>query len=304
MSYKLRISIVIITANRKNELVDCIKNIHLLYRNVDEYEIIVVDASAPPIHDLQSHFKNRLTYIQSNIMNMPYQRNIGWQVAKSDIVAFLDDDSMILPGWMEAIVSEYTDPSVGCVGGLVIQDGVLVSDESPSMIGKILPDGRFSANFGNEINVSISVDHVMGCNMSFRKDILTKTGGFDTNFKGTCFAEETDLCTSVRESGYRVIFSPFARVKHLVSPRSGHSRERSNLKFQYFHSKNKAYFLSKHYGLSKSLFNFLFLDFYDTLIVFSKRALYQIAIIFANIFGKVIGCTIAISYLFKRHLKF
>jgi len=80
-------------------------------------------------------------------------------------------------------------------------------------------DGSIISNFNADYR--IEVDHVYGCNMSFRRNILVDIGGFSLDYSGNAYFEETDLSIRVRKQGYKLVFDPTALVIHLMADEGG-----------------------------------------------------------------------------------
>ena len=60
-----------------------------------------------------------------------------------------------------------------------------------------------------------------GCNMSFKRHVLDRVGGFDTRYVGNAYREESDICMRVRRAGFAVRFAPAAKLVHLEAPAGG-----------------------------------------------------------------------------------
>lgn len=145
-------------------------------------------------------------------------RNTGVQAARSEIVAFLDEDAVPAPDWLERLLVHYQEPCVAGVGGSIQPQWV---------IGQ---PGWFPAEFHWVVGCTyrgmpartMAVRNLIGCNMSFRREIVERVGGFRNGLGriGTLpvGCEETELCIRVRqrEANSVLLYEPAARVRHRV----------------------------------------------------------------------------------------
>ena len=88
--------------------------------------------------------------------------------------------------------------------------------------------------------------------MSFRRDLIISMGGFDEEFVGNAFREETDFCLKLRNSSYRIIFDPDAAVIHYWNTDGGCDHIRLGnpdfTSYYYYQDfvQNNIYFFLKH----------------------------------------------------------
>lgn len=150
-------------------------------------------------------------------------RNTGVAECSSEVVAFLDDDAVAAPDWLERLGDAYRDPSVLGVGGAVHPAWV---EGKPSW---------FPAEFDWVVGCTHSgmphereaVRNLVGANMSFRRQALVEAGGFrhELGRIGTIPAgcEETDLCIRIgqRHPEGKILYDPAAVVDHFVPPARG-----------------------------------------------------------------------------------
>jgi GT2 family glycosyltransferase len=143
--------------------------------------------------------------------------NWGARVARGRYVVVLNDDTEVEPGWLEALVAvAQSDPRIGAVGSRLLDpDGtlqeagsVLWSDAGTHQVGRGLPPG--SAAYGRVRDV----DYCSGCGLLVTREAWDEVGGFDEAFFPGYF-EDVDLCLSLRNCGYRVVYAPTARLRHL-----------------------------------------------------------------------------------------
>jgi Predicted glycosyltransferases len=291
------VSVVIVTADRAHIIGECLSNVSA--QTYAPFEVLIVDGSRDNRTGEIAGRYPAVRYFKSAISNTPVQRNAGVEHSRGEIIAFIDDDSMVDKDWLANLVPLYADANVGGAGGAVIEDETFTDKDG--RIGRISDKGKFIANFHLDGNSEgpIEVDHLKGCNMSFRKTALLEAGKFDPEYKGTCFCEETDMCLRIGNKGHKIVFSPRARVRHLASHRPGYSRDRYNMKFQYYYSRNKTYFFVRNFGLGRRTMYFALLDTLDHAFSYMRRAIVGVAhsycLFFLNVYGKMVGGLLALT---------
>jgi GT2 family glycosyltransferase len=188
--------------------------------------ILVVDHNVDLYKRLVATVKDVTLVESTGPQGLSGARNTGIGLVTSEIVAFLDDDAIAAPTWLERLTALYDDPDVLAVGGRV---------------EPVWETGR-PAYFGNELDwivgcshrgmprVASEVRNVIGANMSFRVDVVKNVGGFNVDLgrQGATplGCEETEICIrSVMGSpGSRVVYEPAALVHHHVPAHRGSLR--------------------------------------------------------------------------------
>jgi GT2 family glycosyltransferase len=179
--------------------------------------------------------------------------NRGWKLASGEIVSRIDDDVVLSPGWVAAVVSTFeSDPTVGGVTGPTIipeefQEGRDLTyfnrrimgatgihwrilkwiyhgffmEGTPLAVGRFFKSGAFSlgSNFKDSSSLEgpVDVDYLEACNMSMRRDLILQIGGFDPKYGGIGEYHEPDLAFKIKKLGYRLVFNPGARLEHRPS---------------------------------------------------------------------------------------
>ncbi len=236
----LRLSVVIVTYNRYRDLKECLDSVFNFA--IKPYEVIVVDScSIDGTEKIKDCYP--IKFISIPERSMVSARNVGINVAQGDIVAFLDDDVVVDREWSKFLTKPYQDSTVGGVGGRVITYGKpkkhYIKVENGE-VGKVFDNGLVLGNFDTPLTYPIEVDCLIGCNMSFRRDLLLKAGGFDENYKGNCFREETDCCIRIRKLGYTLIYQPKALLWHKFWGKT------TNPEWGYWYTRNHTYFYLKN----------------------------------------------------------
>jgi glycosyltransferase involved in cell wall biosynthesis/GT2 family glycosyltransferase len=150
-------------------------------------------------------------------------RNTGIAACDGEVVAFLDDDAVAAPDWLERLGRAYEERGVLGVGGSV----------RPSWAAG--RPGWFPPEFDWVVGCTHSgmprqpspVRNLVGANMSFRRSVLTGVGGFRHQLGriGTIPAgcEETDLCIRIGDLHPEgvILYDPDIAVDHLVPASRG-----------------------------------------------------------------------------------
>lgn len=205
------------TEDRWDALVAAIRSVHNQSRPATEV-ILVIDhcpvlfdrapGAFPDVRVLANRFQKGLSGA----------RNTGIDAAGSEVVAFLDDDAVAAYDWLAALVAPYADSEVLGVGGRVIANW---QGGRP---------GWFPSEFDWVVGCSYRglpekrspVRNFIGANMSLRRSVLVRSGGFDTTLgrigSHPVGCEETELCIRVRRENPNGIhlYEPAAEVLHSV----------------------------------------------------------------------------------------
>jgi GT2 family glycosyltransferase/SAM-dependent methyltransferase len=185
-------------------------------------EIIVVDDAStddtPEVLRRLAKRDHRLRVIR-NRENLGFigTCNRGAKAAAGEFLVFLNNDTVPVDGWLQALLRTFHDyPDAGAVGGkLVYPDGrlqeagaVIFRDGSGANFGKWSPDP--DAPLFNHVR---EVDYCSGALLATKRALFFDIGGFDTRYR-PAYYEDTDFCFSVRAAGYRVYYQPESVVIH------------------------------------------------------------------------------------------
>jgi glycosyltransferase involved in cell wall biosynthesis len=214
------VSVVICTytEERWNVLSAAIDSVRL--QSVAPREIVVVvDHNEPLVERLQARWPDLRIVRNHEQRGLSGARNTGVASSDGDVVAFLDDDAMAEPDWLERILDVYARDGALAVGGAIegAWDG-----EQP---------GWFPEEFAWVVGCSYRglptvrgpVRNVIGANMSVKREAFKAVGGFHAHVgrMGTLpfGCEETELCVRIgkRWPGPVVVYDPAIRVRHHVT---------------------------------------------------------------------------------------
>ncbi|MBI2472107.1 MAG: glycosyltransferase family 2 protein [Planctomycetes bacterium] len=242
----IKASIIIPTYNRGKLLCNTLTS--LIGQLPADVEIVVVDQSNEVCTELMEIVKNHSTqihYYKIFTKGLPRARNFGLKRAIGEIIIFCDDDVIPSHHFIENHLQNYKEQDVGGVGGRILpreKRHHYFSDSGNKVTGKIRRwDAYLTDNF--EATTKAYIEHVQGCNMSFRREAAGKAGGFDERFGGSAHLEETDLCMRIRKAGYKIVFDPKAELIHLKETKGGCRAENYKQWFYWYGHNNMLFFL-------------------------------------------------------------
>lgn len=143
------------------------------------------------------------------------KRNRGAQLARGTILAFLDDDTRPLPGWLEAALPHFEDPAVAAVGGPAItpKEDPFWARVSGAVYESWMVAGRECRRY--RPGRPSDVDDWPSCNLLVRRSAFDAVGGFGTNFWP---GEDTEFCLALVKRGWKIRYEPRAVIEHHRRP--------------------------------------------------------------------------------------
>jgi O-antigen biosynthesis protein len=200
-----RVSVVVASFNGGRTLDECLQSLaNLTY---PDYEVIVIDdGSTDDTPQIISRYDVRS--IRSENGGLSRARNRGIEASTGEIVAFIDSDAYADPDWLFHLVTALREQDAAAVGGPNLappKDGFTAAcvDFAPGNPTHVLLDDQ-------------QAEHVPGCNMAFRKDALSKIGGFDHTHRAA--GDDVDVCWKLLVRDETIAFSPGAIVWHHRRP--------------------------------------------------------------------------------------
>ena len=185
-------------------------------------EVIVVDdASTDETAELIQSWSRRDKRFRRlrNRKNSGFVRscNRGAKAATGEILVFLNNDTLLLPGWLPPLWRIFRDHAdAGAVGGrLVFPNGTLQEAG-----GVVFCDGS-AANFGRgdydveapDYGYVREVDYCSAALLATRRAIFQALGGFETRYQPGYY-EDVDYCFKLRSNGYQVYYQPESTIVH------------------------------------------------------------------------------------------
>jgi glycosyltransferase involved in cell wall biosynthesis len=194
------VSVVVCAYNEERYIGDCLAS--LLAVDYPGLEVIVCDdGSTDRTREILSGFSFRVLSLEHG--GLSAARNAGLEAAGGDIVAYLDADAMCDPDWPYHLALSLED-DVAATGG-----------PNLPVPGAGLQERVVAASPGGPVEVLLADDraeHVAGCNMAVRREVLTDLGGFDVAY--TSAGDDVDLCWRLIDAGHEIGFAHAAQVWH------------------------------------------------------------------------------------------
>jgi GT2 family glycosyltransferase len=142
--------------------------------------------------------------------------NRGSAEALGRFIVLLNDDTLVLDDWLDALVERAdSDVQIGAVGAQLLElDGRL--QEAGSIIWR---DGT-GWNYGKgddperaRYRFVREVDYCSGAALLVRRDAFEQLGGLDERF-APAYYEDADLCFGLRDLGLKVVYEPASQLLH------------------------------------------------------------------------------------------
>ena len=172
-----------------------------------------VAASAPPLITADE----RTRVLRSDV-NLGFGGGCNWAArhARGEFLVFLNDDTEVQPGWLEALLETAArDDSVAAVGSLV-----LTGDGRVEEAGRVLWRDGVSHGIAAGLAPAAArlqrvreVDHCSACSLLVRRSAWEAAGGFDERYF-PAYYEDTDLSLALRRRGGAVVCASESRLVH------------------------------------------------------------------------------------------
>ena len=218
-----RVSIVVPVYNKVAYTLACLRSLGE-HSGAVPFEVIVVDdGSSDATQQRLAGVAGILATRNAQNLGFIGSCNAGAALAQGEYVLFLNNDTVVTAGWLDALVRCIEQaPQAGLVGAkLVYPDGRLQE------AGGIVFDDASGWNYGRfeepddpRYSFRREVDYCSGAAILLRRDLFEKLGRFDTRYT-PAYYEDTDLAFAVRAAGLKVYVEPASVVIHFEGITSG-----------------------------------------------------------------------------------
>ena len=222
-SARPKVSIVIPVYNKIEYTVACLRSLGE-HAGPAPFEVIVVDDCSNDATPEQLAQIDGIRVVR-NEHNLGFigSCNAGAALAQGEFVLFLNNDTVVSQGWLEALLACFAEEAdAGLVGAkLVYPDGRL--QEAGGIVfrdGSGWNYGRFDNPNDPLYEYRREADYCSGAAILIPRALFEQLGGFDTRYT-PAYYEDTDLAFAVRAAGKKVFYEPRSVVVHFEGITSG-----------------------------------------------------------------------------------
>jgi len=225
------VSIIIPFKDQCNLLRTCIDSI-VSKTSYQNYEILLIDNQSEDkdvlqyCNDLSQQYDNVSLYKFDQAFNYAKLNNQAVEKAKGELLLFLNNDiEVINDDWLLAMMEQIQSTGVAAVGAkLLFADntiqhaGIIVSDMGAVHCNKHLQDG--ATGYFERVNYIQNISACTAACLLVSKSVFSQVGGFDEELFKIAY-NDVDLCLKIRQAGFLITYTPYARLYHYESKSRG-----------------------------------------------------------------------------------
>lgn len=224
-------SIIVPTRNRPASLAATLQSLGAQRRQAG-YQLLIVD-NGPTDETrkvaqeaIAANPQQMIQYFQEPVPGLLSGRHRGVLEATSDLLIFIDDDIEADPGWLDAFVDSFEDPTVELVGGPSLPNYERPPPDWLTGFWTSTPYGGRMCTWLSLLDLGdrqmvVDPTLIWGLNFGIRRSALFAAGGFHPD----CIPEnlqhwqgdgETGLTLNAQKLGFRAVYQPRALVRHQI----------------------------------------------------------------------------------------
>jgi glucosyl-dolichyl phosphate glucuronosyltransferase len=227
----MHISIIVPTVNRASLLARSLNSIAQTVAANSDVEVLIVDngstdETASVCGEIaQSHPRICWRYFRDDMPGLLSGRHRGAKEARGEILAYLDDDVLLAPTWLQGLKEAFDDPKVVLVGGPSLAQYDVKPPPWLDALWWEFEGGRMCASLSLiELGMASKPNDpclVWGLNFSIRKDVFYECGGFHPDCLPKALQRyqgdgETGLSLKIKAKGLSALYHPDVAVTHII----------------------------------------------------------------------------------------
>jgi glucosyl-dolichyl phosphate glucuronosyltransferase len=224
----MKISVVVCTYNRCEKLATTLQSIaESKMQDSDEWEILVVDNNSKDrthelIDDFSRRYPNRFRYIFEPRQGKSFALNTAISAARGEALAFVDDDVMVVPEWLQNLIEPLRGGRWAGVGGRILPAEKVAFPRWMRFEGDDGLGGVIAAYFDEGDEPLVLHRPPYGANMAVRKEMFERFGGYRLDIGPSPNklvprpGEDTEFGRRLMRAGQLFVYEPLAVVYHPV----------------------------------------------------------------------------------------
>ena len=197
----MQVAVAIPCYNGARHVGRCIEAL-LAQSRVPDQVLVVDDGSTDDSVSVVASYPVRLIRHDNNL-GLAAARNTALMNTEASLIVYVDVDAYADPEMLAALLAGFQSDGVAGVGG----QGIEAVQETVYDRWRGL-----HASQGYGPRPRQRCDHLFGLCMAYQREALLAVNGFDTYFRTN--AEDVDVGFRLNRAGYRLIYTPQARVFH------------------------------------------------------------------------------------------
>lgn len=217
----MRLSVIVPTHERPDALRRCLETLRDQTASPDRLEVVVVDdGSTTDMRAVVTSVADAglvaMRCARQELGGLNRARNHGAELTGGEVLAFLDDDTLVDPGWAQALLDAFEGWPVAGIGGRV---QLALAGPAPPWLA---PRRYYLAEYdlGDEPHWLTGDPVPVGANCAVRREDFERLGGFrdglDRHGASLVSNGDTEFFRRLRASGGRMRYEPAARVTHCI----------------------------------------------------------------------------------------
>lgn len=221
----MKISVIICSYNREKYIRAALESMVAQDFPAYDFEVLVVDNNSSDNTGqvcrafISAHPGFHLYYFLEKRQGASYARNTGAEIAKGELLCFMDDDAVAEPDFLKKMADFHrNNPGVNAFGGRIIPRYI---PEEPRWMSHFVSSLVGNFHYADTVTEFAAKKYPLESNMVVTKKVFQEVGGFNTALPGVkgelrIGGEGKDLFFRIREKGNKIFYVPGMIVHHVV----------------------------------------------------------------------------------------
>lgn len=201
------VSIIITTMNGIEHTAQCIASVFAFTK---DFELVVVDSGSTDgtvgyLQELTSKHENVKVVFNKDQKTFAEANNDGLRIADGDFVCFLNNDTIVNPGWMDRLIAHFENIPLKHLGVVGPESSM---SNGKQMVGVQDPGAWHAQHRGHWMHTGV----LFGWCLLVKREVIDRIGGFDERFTNSF--EDNDFCLRAQLAGYKLAIAYDTYIFH------------------------------------------------------------------------------------------